>query len=44
MPDGDRIEVCGIVEGYSTWTFDNGYRTVACDYAALVEVLGYFNP
>jgi hypothetical protein len=44
-PDGTRIEVVEISEGYNTWTFGNGCgRKVKVDYAALVEVLGYFNP
>jgi hypothetical protein len=42
---GERIEVQKVVPGYNTITFDNMWgRKVTVDYAARVEVLGYFNP
>jgi hypothetical protein len=43
--DGTRVEVERIVEGYDTFTYDNGYgRSAKVEYGALIEVLGYFNP
>lgn len=44
LPDGTSFPVEGKAEGYDTWTLTDRVIEIAIDYAALVTVLGYFNP
>lgn len=43
--DGTKLPVQRVTEGYDTIVLDDGNcRAVTVDYAALLPVLGYFNP
>lgn len=40
-----NMPVARVTENYNTFTFDDGNcHAVTVDYAALVEVVGYYNP
>lgn len=44
LPDGTSFPVEDKAEGYNTWTLTDGISEIEIDYAAMVTVLGYFNP
>jgi hypothetical protein len=42
--DGESFPVEAVREGYDTITLVSNGREVKVDWAALIEVVGYFNP